>query len=210
MATSPVNLKDKKSIQTVIQAMANPLNIPQLGLEVVDLPIYDSFTIAQNTAFTNQILFQTPIGGSKTLAETNLVQAGQLEGGTAFTIDGLCVKVQPDVAFADLVLLTRNVTFDLRIGSGRTYYQAPLIMIPGGTVPTTNGSATTVAATTISSASNGAPTVQILPLKYPVTIGDGEHFEVDINAQHAFSTSAGGTGLVVWVAFYGSYFRYVR
>ena len=45
--------------------------------ETIDQPIYDSFSIAANTAFPKTVLFQSPIGqNGKTLAQTNLVVGG--------------------------------------------------------------------------------------------------------------------------------------
>src|SRR5579871_5412699 len=48
--------------------------------EVINQPVYDSFSFAQNAAFAKTTIFQTPIGqSSKNLAQTNMVLAGQLQ-----------------------------------------------------------------------------------------------------------------------------------
>lgn len=200
------------------QPAAQVLAIGNFGLEVVDLPVYDDVSFAADTAVVTTTLFQTPVGQSgKTFADTSLVQAGQLEGGQAFRIRGLYVSVLPSVAPADLIAFSQNVHFELVISSGRKYWQSPAIMLPGGSVPYVTATATTATTTTIQTTCNGLPSVgNVRPLQYPVTIGDGEHFQVNMVVDTAFSTIAtsatpvGGTGIKFWFGMYGDLFRFIR
>src|SRR5438270_75794 len=65
-----------RNSESLITRAENP-GIANLD-EWIDAYLYDSFTVAANTAFTKQTLFQTPIGGTKTVASTNLRQNGKL------------------------------------------------------------------------------------------------------------------------------------
>jgi preprotein translocase subunit SecY len=188
------------------------LAVSSFGLEVVDLKVYDDFSVAASTPAVSVNLFQIPIGqSSKTLADTSLVQAGQLEGGQAFRVRAIELKVLPTVAFVDAVAFAQNCTLNFTISSGRTYGQYPLAFLPGGSVPIVNAAATTVAATTIESVSQGFPSVgNVLPLQYPVTIGDGEHFSWKLDVQVPFSTSSTGTGYKAWLVMHGDLFRFIR
>lgn len=188
------------------------LQVSSFGLEVVDLPVYDDFSFNASTAVTPINLFQVPIGQSgKTDADTSLVQAGQLEGGQAFRVCSIELKVLPTVTVGDMASFGQNCTLNFTISSGRTYWKTPLIFLPGGSVPIVNAAATTAATTTIDSASNGFPSCgNVMPLKYPVTIGDGEHFSWKLDVQTAFSTSSTGTGYKAWLVMHGDLFRFIR
>lgn len=203
-----------------IAAGASILDVQNFGLEVVDLEVYDSASFAASTAVVTTQLFQTPIGQSgKSQADTSLVQAGQLEGGQAFRVRGIALTVLPSVAPADLIAFAQNTWLNFTISSGRSYWTSPSIFVPGGSVPVVNAAALydQGAATIIQSTSNGFPSISnVRPLQYPVTIGDGEHFQWTLNVSTAFDTIANnatpvpGTGIKFWVRMYGDLFRFIR
>src|SRR5579885_2996367 len=68
---------DARDFGPHIRRSSNP--VIEGKADVITQPIYDSFSIAANTAVTKQTLFQVPIGqAAKTIANTNMTQAGIL------------------------------------------------------------------------------------------------------------------------------------
>ena len=215
MATS---LQKGSAAYNAIASGASALEVQNFGLEVVDLPVYDDISIAADTAVVSATMFQTPVGqNGKTYADTNLVQAGQLEGGQAFRVRGFALTVLPTAAPVDIIALAQNCHLNFTISSGRSYWLAPCIFLPGGNVPIINAAATTVAATQLITTSNGFPSVgNVRPLQYPVTIGDGEHFQWNFVVDTAWTTAlanatpVAGTGVKFWLHMYGDLFRFIR
>jgi hypothetical protein len=96
--------------------------------------------------FFQRQLGQTTTAGAltKTAAETNLQQPGQLANPIEFSLFGFYFEVQPDINITDFVDVYKQSVFTYTYTGNRVYLQIPLTRIPQGVAP--EGFAGTVAA----------------------------------------------------------------
>jgi hypothetical protein len=188
--------------------------------DVITQPIYDSFSIAAATAVTKQTLFQTPIGqSSKTLANTNMSQAGILPNPQKLTVYAIRLYFSNLTTPTDLVNFLLNCSFDWKIGT-KSYLTCPCLFLTAGFggIATSIAEIGTVAAGDVAAftTSNGhADQRSIFELSRPITIEQGESFQVVINPETGFSTQAAttrpaGTGTTVYVVLDGELERGVQ
>jgi len=180
-------------------------------VDVVTQSLYDQVTFAQGASFTKTLLFQQPKGqGGKTLANTNMTQPGQLPNPQRFTVMAICVYILNNTIPADFANLLNNVSLEFDVNT-KWYVQGPLAMFPAGRgfkldaaaqvgqAPSSGG------AVDLYSAGNGVPDYRsVYVLDAPVTIEQGEQFQVILNPETAFSLTANttnppGVGTVITV-----------
>jgi hypothetical protein len=189
-------------------------------MEVINQPVYDSVSFAAAAAMAKTVLFQTPIGqGGKTLAQTNMTKAGQLEQPQKLVIRAISLFFSNNTAPVDLVNFLQNVSFVLTVGkkpmlecpalnltAGRgaiAYSMAELGTAAAGDVPT-------------ASTSNGVPDPRsVFTLNQPIVIEGGEGFAVTLNPETAFNFAAAasrpvGNGTTVYVILDGELYRGVQ
>jgi|GEM_PF-1203902 len=183
---------------------------PNIGgvVQSLSYSLYDQVSFAQSAAFTRTILFQSPLGqAGKTLAQTNLSQAGSLPTPQRFTIYKICAHISNNTIPADLQNLLQNVSFQLAIGS-KVYQQGPLSMFPAGRGWKVDAAANVgvppAGSAPVFSTSNGPLSSDAGLLDIPITIEETEQFSVSLNPETAFnltanSTNPPGVGTVITV-----------
>lgn len=163
--------------------------------DLIIQPTYDSVAFAAAAAFVTTILFQTPVGAGKTLAQTSMVQAGQLPAPQSLLIDSIQAWVANNTAPVDLQNMLQNVTFELYIGT-KPYLQCPLAFIQAGMGGIAYSAAQlgTAAAADVSfaSTSNGVPDPRAVFAMgdNPIQLKQGENFKVILTPQTAFNFAA--------------------
>jgi len=189
-------------------------------VDIITQPYYDSFTVAANTAFAKQVLFQTPIGqSSKTLNLTNMTQAGFLPNPQRLTVKGLRLYLSNNAVLADAQNFLLNNSFTLTVGK-KPMLEVPCLAIGAGCGVVYQGSVSEVGTAAAGdviafSTSNGLPDQRsFFVLDDPIQIEQGESFNVTINPEVAWSTqNAGrpvGTGITAYVFLDGELIRGVQ
>lgn len=154
-------------------------------------PLYDTKTVAAAGATGTSIEFFANTESASGIQVTNLRRANQLEQGEKFTCFGIAFSVvNPDRA--DLTELYKNYAAVLQV-SGGDRIKAPIEHFPSGGGVHAGAAATTVAATTIFSATNGAPgmnAVNMLAPEYAIEIEGGQLFNVRLLGASFTATAA--------------------
>lgn len=190
------------------------------GLDRTDYYMYDTFTVAVNTAFPNKTtMFTTPQQGStKNLAQTDMDSFGQLVAPEIMVVRAMRIFVLNNVTPTDLLGLYTNVSVIFTIGKKPLWKGTPW-MLPAGAGLWLQGSQVGVGpagSSVLFSASNGNPDIRnVYSLRDPHTINAGENFNVVFTAETAFNTQANttnppGTGFTIVMALEGSLFQAVR
>lgn len=183
--------------------------------------LYDSFTVASNTAFPTQTpLFMTPIGVSnKTKAQTNMRAQGVLDSWDRFQVTAFGIWVSNNTVPNDLMSLFSNVSFTLNVRT-KPYLEGPAQLFPAGvggmlSAVAQTGTAPAGSATPFLT-SNGLPTFASI-LRFPdapINILAGENFRVDVTVETAWTTqNAGnpaGAGLTIMAILGGWRYRAVQ
>lgn len=187
-------------------------------VDIQQIPLYDTFTVAAATAIVPPVQFFTvPIGtaGSgfataKTIVQTNLTQPARLEAPRSFEVHALRLYVQQNVAFADLISLFNSLVAVLIVGE-KAYQQGPVWMFPAGGGITGNP--------TIAGASNwqnglaNPCAINLIAQPFLVKLEQGENFRVELQGTTGFTTAAaaaGGTGLTIVTVLDGILTRQVQ
>jgi hypothetical protein len=189
-------------------------------MEVINQPVYDSVSFAQAAAMAKTVLFQTPIGqGGKTLAQTYMTKAGQLEQPQKLVIRAISLFFANNTALIDLVNFLTNVSFTLTVGKKPMLECFAGNLTAGrGAIATSAAELGTVAAGDVQfiSTSNGVPDPRsVFTLNQPIVIEGGEGFSVTLNPETAFNFAAtaarpNGVGTTVYVILDGELYRGVQ
>jgi hypothetical protein len=189
-------------------------------MEVINQPVYDSASFAQAAAMVKTVLFQTPIGqGGKTLAQTYMTKAGQLEQPQKLVIRAISLFFSNNTALIDLVNFLTNVSFVLTVGKKPMLECFAGNLTAGrGAIATSAAELGTVAAGDVQfiSTSNGVPDPRsVFTLNQPIVIEGGEGFSVTLNPETAFNFAAtaarpNGVGTTVYVILDGELYRGVQ
>lgn len=189
--------------------------------DVINQPIYDSFSVAAGTAWPNvTTLFSQSQGqAGKTLAQTNMIQAGTLQAPQRLYVQALRIFIGNDAVIADLNNILRNVSVTLTVGK-KPYFEGPVLLLSAGTGAMLSA-ASQVGTAPAGSAplfatSNGAPDQRsIFSLSRPWMLEEGEAFSVTVRAETAFNTTAAaanpaGVGVTVYFILDGELYRGVQ
>jgi hypothetical protein len=121
-------------------AYSQPL--PSALLRPLQQPIYDTEIIPASGTPIEIVFFQrqlgqtTAFGGTtKTEAETNIQQPGQLANPLEFSLFGFLFEVMPGTALADFVNIMTASAFIFTYTGNRVYLSIPLSRIPQGIGP---------------------------------------------------------------------------
>lgn len=121
-------------------AQSQPL--PSAILRPLQQPLYDTEIIPTSSPPNEMIFFQRQLGQTttaggvtKTIAETNLQQPGQLANPLEFSLFGFLFEVMPGVANADFITIYKTSAFTFSYTGNRIYLQIPLTRIPQGVAP---------------------------------------------------------------------------
>lgn len=184
--------------------------------EVIDAYLYDSFSVAANTGFPKVTLFGTPISGAKTIAQTNMRQAGHLESGDRFQVYSLQCFVGNDTVPVDLNNMLRNISVIFTVRS-KPYFEGPMLLLPAGCGAVVQGAAQlgtapAGAAATFSTSNGPQDPRAIFTYGDPIPIQGEESFAVTINPETAFNLAAAGAnpagaGTTVYVLLAGKRYR---
>lgn len=190
------------------------------GVEVINQPVFDTVTFAAAAAFTKTTLFQAPIGqAGKTLAQTNMVQAGQLPAPQKLTVRAIRFVVSNTTTPTDLVNIATNVSFVLNVG------KKPMLEVPCAVLSAGCG-VQVVAAGQLGTAAAGDGQIfstsfgsldqrSLFTLNVPFTIEQGETFNVVLNPETAFNFAAAGAkpagvGATISVFLEGELYRAIQ
>lgn len=179
---------------------------------VIDQPLYDSFRMPA-AATSTVSFFQIPKGqpgtafaaaGNKTLADTNLTNAGLLPSPQRFLIQAIAFVTGISVTLADMRLLLNGAVFELTIGT-KPFLQCPLNFIPGGAGVLNSGSA--AAATEV--LNHGFPAPQAIKvLTEPIPIDKMENFGATVSWPVAAITLAVATPVQLFL--HGTLYRSIQ
>jgi hypothetical protein len=94
---------------------------------------FDSYSVAVGTLVAGQVatLFQRQVGGSITLASTNMRDTGKIANGNLFTIRSFGVSISANSLEADAVNALSLMTVKLKV-QDITYAEGPCMLFPGG------------------------------------------------------------------------------
>lgn len=152
------------------------------ALEKIDQPFWDCLNIADTDTLAQ--FFTVGIGGAKTLADTNMVNPGNLPAPYSFDITGISLDFPQAITQADVQELTEDgwLTFFI---NDKIMLELPLTQLgaAGGVWASLEIDDSGAAGVTIESqANNGFPAVENLyHLDYPLTIEVKENFRADVN-----------------------------
>jgi len=199
--------------QMILEAFKSEVYVSN-RMDVQHTPIYDTVTIAANSA-VNELTtaFFTNVGPSsgKTKAQTNMSQSRRLPAPEAFSIFGFRLRWKENVFPADLYSVLDNFVLQFYLGQ-KVYQEAPLwYFSAGGGV---NAVATTTAAsTTITYLTNGVPMRESMhKLAIPIVIENQMTFYAQLTGGTYTLTASGsgGTGLTLQLVLDGFYARGVQ
>lgn len=148
------------------------------GSEKIFYPLYDSITLG--AADLGATLFQSPVGqGGKTLFDTNMRLAGQLQQPQTYDVLGLWVSALPGATAANVIALSKG-TLILWVGS-KPYHEVPLFFLTSGSGLSVQVAQSNAAVAASILANFGDPDARNLyTLEYPVGIETGEHFRAEL------------------------------
>lgn len=161
--------------------------------------LYDTFSVAAAAAMPGTtVMFQTPIGGAKTLAMTNIRAAGMLENGDVFRVKAFGIMVAFNTYSADAINLLENCSVTLTIG-GRVFLEGKISLFPGGRggyLTAASQVGTAPAGNNIQIGfSNGVPELRnMFTFSEPIDITTMEQVRVEIKAETGFSMAAAAVG----------------
>lgn len=207
-------------------AMLNSLNAkrrqnPAIGgvEEQIDWILYDSFSVAANTAVAKQVMFQTGIGGAKTLAQTNMAQGGKLSSDERFVVRQIGIYVSNDTIPADAINISRNMSSVFFVRT-KPYAVGTPMMFPAGlgvqVTAVSNVGTVPAGSAPVFTTSNGSldPRAGFIYSGPGIPIGVNESFSLVLNPETPFSTqNAGnpaGVGTTIYALLYGTLFRGVQ
>jgi hypothetical protein len=138
--------------RTASNQILRPLKQPIYDMEI--LPIAGAAELlfyqrpqGQNTAFGAPAV-------TKTAAETNLTQSGQLSTPQQYKVAAFTVGLAAGVTLADFRQIYNTAVYEFSFTGNRIYLQIPLLQMPAGVAPE-GFAATTVGATTLAEVHNG-------------------------------------------------------
>lgn len=197
-------------------------NPPVQGVaNYIDDFLYDSATFAAGAAMAKTTLFKVPEGGAKTIAQTNMQQAGVIDNGETFQIYGFSIWVANDTVPADANNIARNVSVKFTVGSVDQIV-APTGFFPAGIGVHLSGWAqlgTAPAGTaTVGSTSFGVPNgmASVYKLSNPIILGPDDSIKCTLNPETGFSFAAAaavnplGVGTTIYVILWGYRVKGVR
>ncbi len=196
------NFAQPKSIRP--WRLKNP-GLPGAGYDNTDF-LYDSFSVAQAAAFPQKTpMFQVPVSGAKTLAQTNMRTAGTLANGEVFRLKRMRIIVAHNTYPADAINILQLCSAVLFIG-GRQFVAGPILAFPGGgggVLSAASQVGTAAAGSNIQTGfSNGAADIRAaFTFEDEIQLDNNEQIEVDITAETAFNmtaTAAGGLGTTLY------------
>lgn len=184
-------------------------------VDIQQIPLFDTFTVAAGTAIVPPVQFFTvPIGtiGSgfataKTAVQTNLTQPQRLEAPRSFEVHALRLYVQQDVLFADLVSLYNKLVAVLVVGE-KNYQQGPVWFFPAGAGIT--GNPTAAAQTNWQNGERNPLAINLIASPFLVKLEQGENFRVELQGTTGFTPLAAGTGLTIVAVLDGILTRQVQ
>jgi len=172
---------------------------PRATLRPLKQPRYDTENIpSAGTANTlnffqrpiGQAFANAPVGTGKTLADTNMQQAGQLGTPTEFDVWGFNVRTNVTITQADHQIAMDQGVFTFNFGQGRPWLQTQLRDIPAGV--DSHGSMAVDGAGALDVRqiiTNGMPSIKELYSfavgRKPVRIRSNETFGVTLNWPNA-------------------------
>jgi hypothetical protein len=192
----------------------NP-SVPGAGYENSDFR-YDSFSVAQAAAFPQSTpMFQLPISGAKTKAQTNMKAQGTLANGETMKVRRVRVLITGCSVLADAWNIGSLCSGVLKIGD-RDFITGPLLAFPGGAgiQATAVAMPAAVGTTAIQNSICNGDTNYMNAFRFEddVTIDYGESIAFNVTAETAFNMTAaanGGTGATVYVFLDGRVLRKV-
>jgi hypothetical protein len=187
--------------------------------DVVNQPVYDSMSVAANTAFPKTTLFQSPVGASRTLAQTNMQLAGQLPAPQRLVVRAIKLIVANNTTLVDLINILENVSVTFTVGK-KPWFEGPAILLTAGcgaqmVSASQLGTAAGTLGTVFSTSNGSVDQRAAFTLTQPVVIEAGETFAVTLVAETGFSTQANttnppGAGTTIRVVLDGELYRGVQ
>ena len=203
-------LFDKEDANTFFR-MKNPAD-PSGNMWTERKVYYDTYSVAVATTVVGQVatMFQRQVGGSITLANTNMEDTGRIANLNLFTCMAFGCFFTGNSLGADLVNVQELMTVKLRVQD--VYYaKGKVVMFPGGRGITGGGAALPAAVGTlaqITSFSNGVAHIENMhKFIKGIDLLQGQSIAVELVAEGSgFSTASaanGGSGFTLTVVLDG-------
>lgn len=183
-------------------------------LNTIDQPLYDSVRLAA-AAVSRVTFFAVPQGqpgtafaaaGNKTLADTNLTNAGILPAPQRFTVKALAFRVGASVTVGDLKLIMDSSVFELTVGS-KVFLQCPASYLTAGMGLWASGAGAAVGLDTV--LQNGIADPRALRvLDQPIMIDQQQNFSVTLSWPVAAVTIVAATPVQLFML--GTLYRAVQ
>ncbi len=189
--------------------------------DVIDQPLYDSFTVAAGANFPAvTTLFQQQVGqGGKTLAQTNMNASGQLPAPQRAYLLSYRIYTRNDAVPADLMLFGVNCSHTWTIGT-KPYFQGPSFLLSAGAGMVLNaaaqvGTAPTGSAPLYTTSNGSVDQRSVFSLTKPYMLEQGETFNWTIRAETGFALTAAaanpaGVGLQIYIVLDAQLYRGVQ
>ena len=184
---------------------AQSMPLPSAILRPLQQPLYDTEILPAAGTPSELIFFQRQLGQTttyggitKTVAETNLQQPGQLANPLEFSLFAFNFEIEPGTTAVDYIAIFKTSAYTFTYTGNRIYLQLPLSRIPQGVGP---DGFTGVAATTF--VHNG---VGHISNQYKFTIGRSalrirptESFQAKISYPNGAPVISANTRLRVFI-----------
>jgi hypothetical protein len=172
------------------------------GSEKIYYPLYDSITLG--AADLTATLFQSPIGqSSKTLYDTNMVLAGQLQQPQTFDLMGIWIAALPGATAANVIALSKGA-MTIVVGSKPANEILLALLTSGGGLKVQTAQSNAAVAAPIYANFGQEDSRNLYTLRYPIKINAGEHFRAELQ----WPVAPGA--LKFWIGFEGSLGRAIQ
>jgi hypothetical protein len=169
---------------------------------------YDSYSVAVNTQVIGQVktLLQTQVGGTTTLATTNMRDTGRIANGNLFTIKQFGCFLTSNSLPSDVQNVLELMTVKLKV-QDIVYAEGKVSMFPGGRGAVQGGAALPAAIGTlaqISGVTNGVAHIDnVFRFLNGIPVAQGQSIAVELVSEgNGFTTATavnGGSGFTLTV-----------
>lgn len=177
-------------------------------VDIQQMPLYDTWTVASGTVFVPPIQFFTvPIGtigsgftSAKTQVQTNMTDTQRLQAPRSFEVHALRIFVLQNICHQDVELLYTSLNAVLIVGE-KPYQQAPIWFFPAGGGMTGNPAVALYdeAAPTKSLYTNwqngecNPCAINLIAQPFLIKIEQGENFRVELQGVGNLTSTATGS-----------------
>jgi len=156
-------------------------------LTAVNQELYDEQSMVSGTPYTQLVFFTVPYGGTKTLDQTNLRLAGQIERPWHFHWYGIQLRADHDISITSWGRVFDEAAIVMTIGT-RDYIELPCVQIPSGPAIAGLGGGVNYYTNGLQDVRNYKDvTVRRGRNRYPIDIPAGQSFRAEVKFAKSFT-----------------------